>query len=183
MSIPYDAITAWAALATAIGAVIALWVEGRRSRYSHGIDLLMKLIDRFGGDDLLETRRSLAVICLRGGPPVYTGVATETDAHIRQILDHFELVGMLLAKGKLDADMVYSEYFGPLNMYYTLLSSYIPQCRDIYEDTSIWEDVDWLYARLGRIERMYLGKRGCIAPSGSVLMDFFTEEAHLKYAM
>lgn len=37
----YTAIGTWVALITALFAVIAIWVEGKRSRFSQGLDILI----------------------------------------------------------------------------------------------------------------------------------------------
>lgn len=60
MVLDYEAITAIAALATSLVAIYAVWAENRRARFSQGIDLLMRLNERFDGQDLKAYRRVAA---------------------------------------------------------------------------------------------------------------------------
>ena len=60
MNIDYTAISTWIALLAAFTAIAAVWLEGRRARFSQGLDLLLKLSDAFHNESFKIKRRLVA---------------------------------------------------------------------------------------------------------------------------
>jgi hypothetical protein len=181
MNIDYNAVTAWAAMLTALTAVIAIWLQERRARFSQGVDILLRLTQQFENGNLLEARRSLAKLVLADGLPTEIDDFNQPrDALISEILNHYQTVGMLLQKRVLDRELVYSDYFNKLNHYRTLLKSYMAAYRKKQGDTTIWEDVDWLCDRLSALERKYVPRGADISPSQESPVEFLHEESNLK---
>jgi hypothetical protein len=68
MNFDYTAIAAWAAMLAAIAAVFTLYFESKRSRFSLGMDLLLKLDERYYTAEMRRLRRSAAKSLLDGNP-------------------------------------------------------------------------------------------------------------------
>jgi len=139
----YNAISAWAALLAALAAIYAIWIEGKRSRFAHGLDILARLSDKFRGEDMVSVRRSYASLMLD---------STKIEAQDKkndledEILDHFQEVSLLTRRHILDSDLTWAEYGYWFRHYYPLLKNRIKSFRE-KEDPSGWEDVDWLHCR------------------------------------
>jgi hypothetical protein len=111
MEVDLNIISTWAAIIAALSAVIALWVEGKRSRYSQGIDLLFRLFDTFDSEIMKSKRRKVSRLLLKK----LNGKLSKSDystllTTIGDILDHFQWVAILFQKRRLDYDLVYSGY-------------------------------------------------------------------------
>jgi len=135
------ALTAWAAVVAAVVSVYAIWSESRRSRFALGIDLLLNLEDKFNNDKMLKIRRSAARELL----------LHKEKSDVDNVLDFFEMVGMLVRRGALDDFMVWHNFFYWIHGYYLPNSDYIVESR--IEDPTIWVDLVELYKRLVSIEK------------------------------
>ena len=96
----YSALAAWAAVVAAAVAVYAIWAESRRSRFALGIDLFLRLEADFRNDRMLTARR-VASKALRSENP--------SDAD--DVLDFFEMIGLLVRRGALDKHVVWHNFF------------------------------------------------------------------------
>lgn len=136
----YNALTAWAAVVAAAVAVYAIWAESRRSRFALGIDLLLRLEADFGNDRMLTARR-LASKALRSDDP--------SDAD--DVLDFFEMIGLLVRRGALDKYVVWHNFFYWIHRYYLSAQDYITAIQK--EDPTIWADLVELHRSLVLIEK------------------------------
>ncbi|MFA6164479.1 MAG: hypothetical protein WC685_13750 [Methylobacter sp.] len=137
----YNALTAWAAVAASAVAVYAIWAESKRSRFALGIDIFLKLDANFGEDKMRTTRRAAAEALLRD----------EDKGDVDDVLDFFEMVGMLVRRGVLDDYMVWHNFFYWIHGYYLSNSDYIAESRSV--DPTIWADLVKLYRRMVSIEK------------------------------
>ena len=163
----YISLTAWAAVLTAFVAALALWVQLRSSRFVQGIDLLLRLDDRFNSGDMLVARQRAAKGFLEG-----------TDVYVDPILDFFEMLGMLVRKRAIDDQMVWHSFFFWFNSYWHLATARIAMKRTA--DHTVWAEAAYLYRRLVILERE---QRSCsedaTVPSNDTLSMFLTAEATL----
>ena len=67
MSIDYNAVAAYAGLIAAMAAVVAIWLEGRRARFSQGLDILLRMNDTFDSNDFKEKRQTVVNLLLKQG--------------------------------------------------------------------------------------------------------------------
>jgi len=174
MNIDYNIISAWAAIVAAIAAVVALWIEGRRSRFSHGLDIVLKLDEVFHSKEEFRKKRRAVARLLKSDRNFERG---KQVAEIEDILNHFEMLGLLLRKGVLDKELVWAYFFVWLHHYYSLLKPYIAYVRR-WEPTA-WEDVDWLHQQLAAIERKHRPKGTDLGPSEERLREFLDFESNL----
>jgi hypothetical protein len=146
--IDYNAVSAYAAVAASLIAVVALLAESRRSRFSTGLDAMMKLDDTWSGDRMRQARNA-AALALRDGP----------SDQIDDVLDFFEFLGYLVRRHAVDEFLVWHSYFYWLHRYRTLAAGYIATQQQRYP--TVWVDMLALHKKLVGIEKR---ESGCSDP-------------------
>ena len=142
--IDYNAVSAYAAVAASLIAVAALLVESRRSRFSTGLDAMMKLDDTWSSDRMRQTRKAAAQ-ALRDGP----------SDQIDDVLDFFEFLGYLVRRRAVDEFLVWHSYFYWFHRYRTLAAGY--SATQQQRDPSDWVDMLALHKKLVDIEKRESG--------------------------
>lgn len=174
MNLDYTAITAWAAVIASLAAVFSIWVEGRRSRFVHGLDVLMRYTDIYDSEAFRAKRRAVAQALLSDEKLPRNQAILDTAG--ADLLDHFQGLGMLLRRGVLDRDMVYSDYSTQVYYFYTALKPYIEREREASQEKEYWEDVDWLYQQLVTVERAGKPGRRMVGATQEAVIAFLQEE-------
>lgn len=170
----YNALAAWGTVAAAVGtfvaiiaAILTFVAQTKQSRFSLGVDILLKFDERWSSDDMIESRRCAARKLLAGD-------ATGVD----DVMDFFATVGLLLRRGVLDDEMTWATFFIPFNNYWNAASTYIANQRR--SDPTVWSSVAYLNSRLVPVEKR---KRRCndsqVIPSQSDLRQFLQTESQL----
>ena len=169
MTVNYNALAAWAAVVAALAAVVAVILEGRRSRFSLGIDLIFRLDERWASEEMVTARRMAAQSLLHKGP----------DTGADDVINFFATVGILLRKRALDEEMVWATFFWWFVRYWQAAESYIAAARKA--DPTIWSSVEFLRSALLKME---LSKRHCTeaqtVPSAPEIETFLREESTLS---
>jgi hypothetical protein len=170
MNIDYNAITAWAAMLAAIAAVLTLYFENKRSRFSVGIDLLLKLDERYDTVGMRRLRRSAAKSLL----------AKSASGDVDEVLDFFEMIGFLVQGGALDKKMVWHNFFHSVSGYWNSAKEYIQQEQERLKDPTVWRELDFLYKSVTTIEKR---ERKCLDSdlllSKDSIEKFLQEEAEI----
>jgi len=174
VKVDYTAIAAWAAVVAALAAIVAIWTEGKRARFSQGLELLLRLDEEFDSEEFKKKRRAVAKLLLKEEENFEKGKRLE---EVEDILNHFQIIGFLLRKGVLDKELVWVHFFFWLNHYYLFLKPHIASVRE-WEPTA-WEDVDWLHRRLAVLERKHRPKGMSIQPTDEMIREFLTRESAL----
>lgn len=165
----YNAIMAWAAIITAIVAIVSIIIERKRTRFSMSVDLLFKLNDEFNSPKLLRNR-------IRAAKSANTGRIN--GGQVDDILDFFETVGYLVRRGALDKDMVSSSFYYYLHYYYLLTQDYRSETRK--KDCTIWEDFELIHNKLVLHEkRQHKCEDEDLIPSQEEIQEFITDEINL----
>ena len=158
----------WAAVAVAIVAVVVTagieaW-QSRQSRFALGVDLLLKLDERFNSA-LLEARATAA-----GDLP------QKRSGDGDDVLDFFDTLGLLVRKGALSEELVWHTFFYWIQGYWWSARTYVRERRD--QDPTVWEDFARLYEGCARI---HMKKRSCsekeLELDGAAVRRFLLEEA------
>ena len=177
MSVPnYEAIIAWAAVAAALVAVAAVLVtiviavrESHRSRIALGVDLLMKLDDRFNGS-MQEARATAA-----------RGLLAHRPGDSEDVLDFFETLEMLIREGVLGEEFVWHTFFHWIRGYRQAAQGHVRASRE--QEPTVWQDFERLYRRTARLE---MQKRCCSMSELELTEDqtqqFLADEAGLAEA-
>jgi len=182
----YSVFTAWATIVAALAAIIAvliaayaIWIEGKRTRFSQGLDVLLRLTDEFNSELYREKRRTVAKILLKKIDGHITINDTENLVNMGEdILDHFQEVGLLLRMKILNVKLVYSDYYYWLSRYWECLKDIFAKSREA--DPFIWEDAEWLYKKIIGQEKGLLSKRVVTKLTASEIKDFLGYESTLK---
>jgi len=174
MSIDYGAVTALAAVVASIAAVVAIWIEGKRARFSQGLDILLRLGDQFNSASFVSKRRALAKL-LASQERLSPLDQEERKRLSDEILDFFEMVGLFLKKKILDPELVHAEFFYWLYHYYALTKDHLAEFRRASNDNTVWEDAEWLYYTLLEVE----GSPPTITSSMAGINRFLQEESSL----
>lgn len=167
MSVDFNALAAWAAVVAALAAVVALWTESRRSRFALGVDLILKLDERFNSEEMRRARRAAAKSLLD---------KTHTEAD--EVLDFFEMIGFLARRGALDEKMIWETFFYWIYRYWHCAKEYIERQRE--GDPTLWANAAHLYKRVVAIEKC---ERRCsdadMSLKGESSRNFLVEESQL----
>jgi len=147
-----NAIMAATSVVAAITAIVAIWLESRRSRFASGVDLIQKLDREFRSEQFLRTRAHAARALL--STPV-----TNTNA-IDEILDFFEEVAFFVRRGALDRETTWYFFFSYIYRFNAAATEYVVAQRR--NDATLWHNYITVYPRLLSIEqreRATLGSR------------------------
>lgn len=136
-----SAISAIVAVISALVAITGLILQGRRWRFSLGVDLLLKLDERFSTERMLNTRRSAAKALL----------ASSTNDDLDEILDFFEIMGILVRKKAIDPTLAWHSFFYWVQGYFHVAGEVITSVRQT--DHTVWKDLVYLYDRMAAIEK------------------------------
>jgi hypothetical protein len=161
LQIDWTIIASIAAVVAAVAAVISIIMEGKRSRFNFGIELLLKLGDRFNSTAMIETRRRAATAILSGS----------FDNNVNDLLDFIETIGYLLQCGALDKKMVWEEFYYWIFHYWYATRSYIEIERK--KTPTQWENIPYLIQSISNIEKE---KRGKYSLSEEFIRRFLEEE-------
>lgn len=143
----------WSALIAALAAIIALYsiyAESKRSRFSQGVELLLRLDEEFSR--LLREKRASASLYLAGKPTFEDGL----DESLRDVLNFFEKVGYLHRRGALDAEMVWQTFSTWIIPYCAASNSYREQA--IKKDKNYYSELGLLYKKIISIEKKKAGQ-------------------------
>lgn len=128
---------------TLIGVGVATYAiisENRRSRFLLGVDVVLRLDERFYGETIKRFRRRAAEEMLHG-----------TYEHLDDVLDFFELVAVLVQRKIVDAEVVYSLFYNWVDGYLCVGKPRIEQeCKT---EPGFYEDVIALQKTLSKFEK------------------------------
>ncbi len=159
-------ITTWATFIAALTAIIALILESRRFRLSIKIDNVIKFDERFNSLEMLKKRKTAAKLLKEGN---------FTD--VEDVLDFFEMVGMLARRGLLDKTMVWATFSYWIIHYYHLTKEYI-KIRQKASST-LWNYFEELFSLVSKVELKEQKIRINKIPTKKELDDFIKEESTL----
>lgn len=167
----FEAITAWAAIATAIGTLFGVYVayRGIRSQTqsfanSVSADLALKLLHNFDSNMNRDRRSRVAGAMLNH----------ETIAEAEDLFDLFESIGLFVRKGLLDADIAHSFFFHWVNLYWVAGEKLIEGKRKGAAD--LWTDFEFLYRRLLKIEMAKDSRSRFINPPDQLIRECLEAE-------
>jgi hypothetical protein len=162
----FEAITAWATIAIAIGTLISVYVayRGIRSQTrsfanSVSADLALKLLRDFESNENKQLRSRVAESFLKNIP-----VAATED-----LFDKFEQIGFFARRGVLDSETAYSFFFHWVNLYWIAGKPVINSKRK--GATQLWTDFELLYKTLLEIEIASDPRSRFINPSDELIKE------------
>jgi hypothetical protein len=167
--------------------VVAVWVfshETRQSRSLLSIDLLFKMEDKFGSDEMRKARADAATAALAH--------LNEQDPdqqkrqQLDEILNFFEMLAMLVKQKKLDAQYAHFQFGYWFKHYYSFA---YPIIQDIQRDSPHqWSHLAWMHKTFLDIEQQVEQQAGVAKEAGAApqallrrkdVLTFFEQENRL----
>jgi hypothetical protein len=169
--IDYNALVAWVGLGTALVAVLALWLEGRRWRFALGVELILRLEAEFRTARMYESRREVAGAFLSDN-------LTQASNALDEIINFYDGVGYFVERHALERKVVWNHFFSYMYRFWHYAQPYIESERR--RDPTLWKSAGRLYHQLLRIEKKERGRlRAPLALSAGDLSQFLAAEARI----
>jgi hypothetical protein len=130
------------ALASVLVAVVALWLETRRSRLAMNADMLLRLDERFCGAEMRQARCTAAQ---------KLAARAAVNNELGDILDFFTNIAYMVKYGALDAGMAYEAFNYWVLRYWYVGQDYIGAIRQT--DPESWLSLAYLVQRFEAIKR------------------------------
>ncbi len=149
---------------TGVWALIYAHLQLKQARESEKVRHLVDFVEQFESEPMALYRRTVAEKRIRG---------TVCPPEAQKILDFFEIVGLLVRRGYLDVDDVWSSFgYWMFNIYADFRNDIEQIQRD---DESYYRDSCDLLEKLREIEK----HKGCSddRPSKEEILDFWRDEA------
>ena len=134
-----DIIALAAALAAIAAAIAAAW-QAYLLRFSLKVESLFAVEKRFNEPEYRRSRH-LAARQLQMNRP---------ESDVDDVLDFFDMLGLLVRRGAIDEEMVYHTFFYWVDGYWRAATDVIQ--RERQKNERVWEDLPRLYERLLAIE-------------------------------
>jgi hypothetical protein len=151
MNINWTIILNWTAVITAVvavvGAILAfvgLILQSRSTKHTTAISVLLQLEARFDEASMHHDRKKASYSLLSN---TNLGVNKNSDA-IDNVLNFFELIGLLLRKDALDQEMITSEFSTYAYCYWIASKDYISRSRN--RDPNYWINYEKLIEAMKR---------------------------------
>ncbi len=170
------AYAAWKAAKSAARQAESTAQQTELSLLTLNTDLLMRLDDRFSGGDPRRTRRLATAYLLkqRFNPQLGLPESEKTCyLAVTELLDFFELVGLLVRRKILDEELAWHTFFHHFHHYFHAAKEIVEEERR--KAPTVWEDLLYLKDTLTRIESQKRGKT-VSEPSNENLLQFLEEE-------
>ena len=168
MNIDYNMVMAMTGIVAIIISLWALRSESKRSRFSLGLEIILKMEERFNGEEMKKARRTAAKALIEN---------KNFDA-TDDVIDFFEMIGLLTRKGTIDSQMVWFNFFYWIHRYINAAKAHIE--AEQKKDCTVWTEILHLHKQLLDIER---SERNCTEKqlhlSKSEIVKFLNEEANL----
>src|ERR1019366_6235676 len=116
------------------------WSAKQRERFKMGIDLILKLGERFESEPMRKRRCAAAAALIRNH--------SAEDPDVSSILDFFEELGYLLRRGAIDAQAIDNYFAFWIEMYWRATWKY--RTEDV--SPNVWDDAESLVATMEELE-------------------------------
>jgi hypothetical protein len=167
----YEAVIAWAAVASALialsGVGVAYYAFNNQVKSLAGsvsADLALKLVGDFDSEVSISRRGRVANAFLNN-----LRIAEADD-----VFDFFEQVGFFVRKGLIEADVAHSFFFHWVNLYWIVGKQTIAERR--VESEGLWKDFEFLYNKLLKIEMITDPRSRYINPCAETIKKSLEEE-------
>jgi hypothetical protein len=166
-----EAIMAWAALASALTALVGVGIayhafksQVKSFASSVSADLALKLVQDFDGESSVARRGRVANAYLNN-----LRIAEADD-----VFDFFEQLGFFVRKGLIEVDVAHSFFFHWVNLYWIAGKQTIAEKRT--ECEGLWKDFEHLYNALLQIEMKTIPRSRFINPSAELIKKSLEDE-------
>lgn len=136
-----------------LGLIVAFVAFLRQTRDTHlslGVQLLRELERDFDAKEMRKNRSALAKLYLKQKPGKPLSGSTFGDHS--EVFDFFTTVGLLLKRGVLDVEFVWTSFYYWFVRYWELSEADVQAWRKQEGDPTYWEECDYLYEQLVRYD-------------------------------
>jgi hypothetical protein len=141
LDINWTMVSAWTAIVTAVGAIVAIWLQNRHSQITRSLDVLLRLESKFDSDRMKDLRRKAATGFLEG--------KFVDEAYY--VLDFFEEAGLLLRMKAIHEEILFESFFHSPPAYWFTAKKYILEMRrtrkELYDNLEYLTKKELDYAR------------------------------------
>jgi hypothetical protein len=136
LAVDWVEVSAWAAMVTASGAVIALWLQNRSAAITRSLDVLLRFDDKFDSERMKDLRRKAALGFLQG--------KFVDEAYY--VMDFFEECGLLLRKGAIHEEILFESFFHSPLAYWFTANRHVMEMRK--QNMELYDNFEYLVKRL-----------------------------------
>jgi len=133
--IDWLAVSAWAAMIAAVGALLAIWLQNRSEAITRSLDMLLRLEDKFDSDRMKKLRRTAAQGLL-DGKFVDEGY---------YVMDFFEELGLLLRYRAIHLQILFESFYHSPQAYWFSALKYIKEMRA--SNNELYDNFEYLVER------------------------------------
>jgi hypothetical protein len=164
LDIDWAMVSAWAAMVTAVGAIVALLLQDRHTRITRSLDLLLRLENKFDSDRMKGLRRKAAAGFLEG--------KFVDEAYY--VLDFFEEAGLLLRMKAIHEEILFESFFHSPQAYWFTARKYILEKRRTNKE--LYDNLEYLANKELEYARRKTGEGAGRMEDESYWKDFITRE-------
>jgi len=140
-AIDWVMVSSLAAIVTAVGAVVSLWILNNHARVTRSLDILLRLEAKYDGDRMKELRRKAAAGFLEG--------KLVDEAYY--VLDFFEEAGLLLRMKAIHEEILFESFYHSILAYWFTARRYVLELRrenkELYDHFELLAKRDLVYAK------------------------------------
>jgi hypothetical protein len=157
-------VSAWAAMVTAVGAIVAVWLTNRHAQITRSLDVLLRLDAKFDSDRMKDLRRKAATGFLEG--------RFVDEAYY--VLDFFEEAGLLLRMKAINEEILFESFFHSPPAYWFTARKYVLEMRR--DRKELYDNLEYLAKREVDYAMKKTGESTGRMEDESYWKDFITRE-------
>ena len=139
-AIDWVMVSSWAAIVTAVGAIVSLWIQNGHARVTRSLDILLRMEAKYDSERMKDLRRKAAKGFLEG--------KLVDEAYY--VLDFFEEAGLLLSKNAIHEDILFESFYHSILAYWFTAKRHILELRrenkELYDHFELLARRDLAYA-------------------------------------
>jgi hypothetical protein len=140
-AIDWVMVSSLAAVVTAVGAVVSLWIQNRHARVTRSLDILLRLEAKYDSDRMKGLRKKAASGLAEG--------KLVDEAYY--VLDFFEEAGLLLRKNAIDEEILFESFYHSILAYWFTAKKHILGLRrdnkELYDNFELMAMRELAYAK------------------------------------
>ena len=164
LDVDWAMVSAWAAMVTAVGAIVAVWLTNRHAQITRSLDVLLRLDGKFDSDRMKDLRRKTATGFLEG----------KFVDQAYYVLDFFEEAGLLLRMKAIHEEMLFESFYHSPLAYWFTAKRYVLEMRRTRKE--LYDNLEYLAKRELNYARRKTGESTDKMELEAYWKDFITRE-------
>ena len=164
LDVDWAMVSAWAAMVTAVGAIVAVWLTNRHAQITRSLDVLLRLDGKFDSDRMKDLRRKAATGFLEG----------KFVDQAYYVLDFFEEAGLLLRMKAIHEEMLFESFYHSPLAYWFTAKRYVLEMRRTRKE--LYDNLEYLAKRELNYARRKTGESTDKMELEGYWKDFITRE-------